>query len=143
MPIRLPVGSNYLAQLRSLAARGDAVSSALFNLLDNTYYVALTLGAEAGNVIRVSGQVTDQDGQKVTGVKDIVVESISIASAGTLAAVASNGTVKFGAASKKVWVQTLADGSFKLDLTNATAEDNLVIAQLDNGTVEIVKATFV
>jgi hypothetical protein len=59
-----------------------------------------------------------------------------------MAAVASQGTVKAGAASVEVWLQTTATGSFQLDVTNAAAEDNLIVATLDNGTVEMLKLTY-
>lgn len=137
--------TNALAKLRNLADRGDEQAQALMALFNSTYYVALSAGAEGtpiANTIRISGQVKDQDGQNVAGVKDILVTSVPIAGAGTMIAVASEGTLKAGSVSKEVWVQTKADGSFKLDVLNATAEDNLIVAQLDNGTVEMLKLTY-
>lgn len=131
-----------LNTVRSLASRGDQMASVLMSFMDNTFYCIMTGGTEASNVIRITGQIKDQDGQNLAAVKDVVVESISIAGAGTLAAVASQGTVKFGGGTKKVWLQTTATGSFQLDLTNASVEDNLLIAQLDNGTTEMLKVTF-
>lgn len=142
MPLRTVVPGNALATLRSLASRGDQMASVLFSFFDNTYYCVLSAGAEASNVIRITGQVKDQDGQNVAGVKDIVVTSFPVSGAGTMAAVAGQGTVKSGAASKQVWIQTTSTGSFQLDVTNAAAEDNLIKAELDNGTVETLKLTY-
>lgn len=142
MPAVFPKGSSALATIRSLAARGDVHATAIMALMDKTYYCELSAGAESANVIRITGQVKDQDGQKVSGVKDIYVKSIPVSGAGTMAAVASQGTVKAGAASKDVWVQTKTDGSFQLDVTNIVAEDNLIITWLDNGTTEMLKLTY-
>jgi uncharacterized protein YccT (UPF0319 family) len=141
MPLRTLAG-NSLSNIRSLASRGDDMAVVLMNLLDNTYFCVLTAGAEVSNVIRITGQIKDQDGQNVAGVKDVLVKSKPVSGAGTLAAVASNGTVKAGAASVEAWVQTIANGSFQLDVTNAAAEDNLIVVTLDNGTVETLKLTY-
>lgn len=131
-----------LSTIRSLASRGDQMATVLMSLLDNTFYCIMSAGAETANVIRITGQIKDQDGQNVAVVKDVVVKSMSIAGAGTLAAVASQGTVKFGGGTKEVWLQTTSTGSFQLDVTNASVEDNLIISQLDNGTTETLKLTF-
>ena len=141
MPLRTVPG-NALATLRSLASRGDQMASVLMNFFDNTYFCVLSAGAEASNVIRITGQVKDQDGQNVAGVKDIIVTSFPVSGAGTMAAVASQGTVKFGGGTKQVWIQTTATGSFQLDVTNAAAEDNLIKTELDNGTIEMLKLTY-
>lgn len=143
MPISPRISSVALNTIRSLAGRGDPMASVLMSLLDNTYYCVLSAGAEATNVIRITGQVKDSDGQNVAGVKDIRVTSIPVSGAGTMAAVASQGTVKAGGTTKDVWLQTTATGSFQLDVTNAAAEDNLIVATLDNGTVEMLKLTYV
>jgi hypothetical protein len=141
MPLRTLAG-NSLSNIRSLASRGDDIAVVIMNLLDNTYYCVLTAGTETTNVIRITGQVKDQDGQNVAGVKDVLVKSKPVSGAGTMAAVASQGTVKAGAASTEVWIQTTATGGFQLDVTNAAVEDNLIAAQLDNGTVEMLKLTY-
>lgn len=141
MPLRTVPG-NALATLRSLASRGDQMASVLMNFFDNTYFCVLSAGAEASNVIRITGQVKDQDGQNVAGVKDIIVTSFPVSGAGTMAAVASQGTVKVGGGTKQVWIQTTATGSFQLDVTNAAAEDNLIKTELDNGTIEMLKLTY-
>lgn len=142
MPAILPAGTQILAQLRHEAASNNQHAQAILALMDNTYFCVLTAGTEATNVIRITGQVKNQEGQNVAGVKDILVKSKPVSGAGTMAAVASNGTVKAGAASTEVWVQTIANGSFQLDVTNAAAEDNLIVTTLDNGTVEMLKLTY-
>jgi hypothetical protein len=133
--------SGKLAALRAHAAGGNEAAAALMALLDNTYYVALSAGDEAANVIKVTGQVTDQDGSDVAGVKDVLVKAVPIAGAGTMTD-GGTGTFKFGSATKEVWLQTDANGNFQVDVLDATAEDCLVIAQLDNGTTEMLKLTF-
>lgn len=142
MPAVLPTGTPILAQLRHEAQTNNYHALAILALFDNTYFCVMTAGVEASNVIRITGQIKNQEGQSVAGVKDIFVKSLPVSGAGTMAAVASNGTVKAGAASKEVWVQTIANGSFQLDVTNTAAEDNLVVATLDNGTVEMLKLTY-
>lgn len=133
--------TNKLAMLRSLADRGDQASAALMALLDNTFYVAMTAGAEAANVIKVTGQVTDQDGQAVAGVKNVLVKTKPIVGAGTMTD-GGTGSIKAGSASTEVWVETDANGNFQVDVLNATAEDTLIVAELDNGTTEMLKLTF-
>lgn len=133
--------SGDLALLRSLADRGDKVASMLFAFLNNTYYLALSAGAEAANVIKVTGQVKDQDGQAVAGVKNVLVTSKPVSGAGTMVD-GGNGTVKAGSASTSIWMQTDANGSFQVDVTNVVAEDNLIIAELDNGTTEMLVLTY-
>ena len=134
--------SGKLAALRNHAERGDEMSSALMALLANTYYVAMTASAEVSNAITISGQVTDQDGTPLAGVKGVLLKSKPMSGAGTLAVVSAHGTAKAGSSSTELWLETLADGSFQVTVTNVIAEDNLVVAQLDNGTTEMLKLTF-
>lgn len=141
MPAVFPVGFPAIAHVRQLAASGDHLASVIMALMNNTYYVAMTAGAEASNVIRVSGQITDQDGQKVAGVKNVLLTSVPISGAGTMA-IGTVGTAKAGAASKALWLQTDATGAFNVDVTNIVAEDNLIMAQLDNGTCEQIVLTY-
>lgn len=133
--------SNKLALLRSLAERGDQAAVALMALMDNTYYASMSAGAEAGNVIKVTGQVKDQDGNDVAGVKDVLVRTFPPAGAGTMTD-GGFGTFKKGSGSTEVWLQTDSSGRFQVDVLDASAEDCLVVAQLDNGTTEMLKLTF-
>lgn len=73
MPARFPSGSNTLATLRSLAARGDKSAEAVMAIMDGTKWPSMTAAAEDDNVITISGQVKDQDGQPVAGVHDIAI----------------------------------------------------------------------
>lgn len=141
MPAIFPSHTSLLASLRNHAAAGNEAAAALMALLDNTFYVALTAGVEAANVIKVTGQVTDQDGQAVAGVKDVLVKSIPVSGAGTMTD-GGTGSIKAGSAATETWVQTDANGNFQLDVLNAVAEDNLIVAHLDNGTTEMLKLTF-
>lgn len=145
MPLILPPGSLALANIRSQAARGEYIAQVLMSFMDNTRYLAMTVGLEgatAANVIRIVCQVTDQDGNKVSGVKDVLITSRPIAGAGTMTIGSAVGTAKAGSASLSLWAQTTAAGLLQVDVLNASVEDNLIMAQLDNGTNEIVKLTF-
>lgn len=133
--------SNKLALLRSLADRGEPASVALMALLNNTYYVSMTAGAEAANVIKVTGQVKDQDGNNVAGVKNVLVKSKPVSGAGGITD-GGSGSIKAGSTTTEAWVETDANGAFQVDITNAIAEDNLIVAELDNGTTEMIKLTF-
>ncbi len=141
MPAFFPSGSDKMAKIRSLAARGDEGAEALMAFLDNTYYVAMTAAAEAANKIVVTGQVKDQDGQNVAGVKNVLLKSVPVSGAGGITD-DGVGLIKFGSTTKEAWVQTDSTGKFQMGITNAVAEDNLVTAQLDNGTVEMLVLTF-
>jgi cellobiose phosphorylase len=148
MPAIFPAGSSALGIIRNLASRNDDYAIAIMALLNNTYYVSMTFGAEAtggaaANTVRVSGQITDQDGQKVAGVKNVLITSVPVSGAGTMTAVAAHGTMLAGTTTKQAWIQTLADGSFQVDVLNAAAETNLITAHSDNGTTEMVVLTYV
>lgn len=142
MPAVLPSATPVLGQLRHEAQTNNYHAIAILALMDNTLFCALSAGAENTNVIRITGQIKNSEGQPVAAVRDVFVKSLPVSGAGTMVAVASQGTLKAGSASKEVWVQTKSDGSFQLDVTNAVAEDNLIVATLDNGTVEMLKLTY-
>jgi hypothetical protein len=128
--------------MRSLAERGDKTAEALVQIMNGTQYVEMTAGAESSNVIRITGQVKDQDGQNVAAVKDILLKSKPVSGAGAMAVVGGQGTSKAGAASTELWLQTTATGGFQVDVTNTVAEDNLIVATVDNGETEVLKLTF-
>lgn len=147
MPAIFPPGSNAIAVIRNLASRNDDYAIVMMALLNSTYYVAMSFGAEAtggaaANTVRVSGQVTDQDNQPVAGVKNVLITSVPVSGAGTMTAVSAHGTMLAGTGTKQVWIQTLADGSFQVDVLNAVAETNLIKAELDNGTCELAVLTY-
>lgn len=75
-----------LASLRSQADRGDQTAQAIMAIMDGTRWVSITAAAEASDTIRATGQVKDQDGQNVSGVQNVVIESFN-AAGGALAAV--------------------------------------------------------
>jgi hypothetical protein len=142
MPALFPAAVPILAQLRHEAQTNNYHAIAILGMLDNTPFCALSAGAENTNVIRITGQIRNAEGQPVAAVRDVFVKSLPVSGAGTMAAVSSQGTLKAGAASKEVWIQTKSDGTFQLDVTNAAVEDNLIVATLDNGTVEMLKLTY-
>lgn len=146
MPLVLPSGSNLLAKLRHKAQSGDEMASALMGLLNNTYYTALTnlaeaAGGAAANSIRCTGQIKDQDGQNVAGVKNVLITSIPVSGAGTITD-GGAGAVVAGGTSKQCWMTTDATGKFQFDVLNAAAEKNLIKVELDNGTIELLELTF-
>jgi hypothetical protein len=138
--------TSHLAQLRQLALKGDIFAESLMALMDNTYFVSMTAGAEAGggaaaNSIRITVQVKDQDGQAVAGVRDLHITSVPNAGVGTIT-IGAAGTLKSASAQKTAWIQTNSSGVASFDVLNASVEDNLVVVTLDNGTVETLKITF-
>lgn len=141
MPLIMPSGSQALTRIRNLASRGDDIASVVMALMNNTYYISMTAGTETSNVIKVTGQIKDQDGQNVSGIKNVLVTSKPVSGAGTMAD-GGNGAVVAGSASTNIWMTTDANGSFQIDVTNAAAEQNLIKAELDNGTTEILVLTF-
>jgi hypothetical protein len=146
MPLILPPESNLMGEVRSLAERGQHEAQLLVALMNGTNWVQLTAGAEAGggaaaNSIRITGQVMDQDGQPVLAVRDVFVKSMPVSGAGTMT-VGASGTLKAGSGSKEIWIQSNSSGVFQFDVLNAAVEDNLVIANLDNGETETLKITF-
>lgn len=146
MPAVFASGSNAIALVRSFAQRGDKLAEVLMALLNNTYYVSMTASAEAGggaaaNSIRITGQVKDQDGNNVAGVKNVLITSIPVSGAGTITD-GGAGAVVAGGTSKQCWMTTDANGAVQFDILNAAAEKNLVMVQLDNGTVELLELTF-
>lgn len=130
------------ALLRSFSERGDKVASAVVKMFDQTYWAELTAAAESANVIRISGQIKDADGQKKAAVADVLLTSKPIAGVGTMTVVAAQGTSKSGSATTSLWLQSKSDGSFQVDVLNATAEDNLIVANVDNGETEMLKLVF-
>lgn len=136
--------SNNLAKLKSYAQRGAEEAAVVSAMLDNIKVLAFTQDAEgdtAANVIRISAQVQDMDGSPIAAVANILVTSVPIAGAGTMAAGAL-GTAIAGGATTQTWFQTDATGALDVDVTNVVAEDNLVSFQLDDGVVEQLVLTF-
>lgn len=141
MPAIFPTGSLSISTIRSLASRGDYSAQVMMAFLDNTYYCAMTAAAEAGNAIVVTIQVKDQDGQNVAGVRNVLVKTKAPTGTGNISD-AGNGTISAGAASSEAWCKTDVNGSLQVAVANANAEGTLVMANLDNGTVEMLELTF-
>jgi hypothetical protein len=146
MPAIFGAGNQALANVRRLAAGGDHLASVIMAFMNNTYYADLVPGAEAGggaaaNSIRVAGQIRDQDGNAVLGVKNVLITSKPVSGAGTITD-GGAGAVVAGSASINCWMTTDANGAFQFDVLNAAAEVNLVKVDLDNGTTEMLTLTF-
>lgn len=120
-----------ISNLKHLAAGGDMYAKAI---MSGGSDLTLTAGAEAANAIKVTGTIRDRAAQ-------VLVTSIPVSGAGTMTD-GGNGTVKAGSASKQVWVQPDATGSFQLDVLNAIAEQNLIVAQSSNGDITMLVLTF-
>ena len=136
--------SQNLAKLKSFGSRGDVESAVVSAMLDNIRVMAFTQdteGDEGANIIRISAQLQDMDGSPIASVNNILVKSVPIIGAGTMT-IGTNGTLVAGSASTEAWVRTDATGALDIDVLNATAEDNLVQFQLDDGVVEILVLTF-
>lgn len=146
MPAVFGAGNPAIGHIRSLAKQGDHNAIVLMALLDNTFFLEMVPGAEAGggaaaNSIRVACQVRDQDGNAVAGVKNVLITSKPVSGAGTITD-GGAGAVVAGNASVSCWMTTDAAGALQFDVLNAAAEVNLVKAELDNGTTELLVLTF-
>lgn len=137
------IDSQTIASLRHFADGGDRVAQCIKAILAGTYFAeAPTIDAESVNVISVHGQIIFQDGTKRAGVVGVLIKSYPVSGAGTMAVHASGGTAKKGSGTTELWLETNADGSFRIDVTNAAAEDNLLRLETDNGEVNLVKLTY-
>ena len=67
--------SDLQARLRAHAAGGDETARLLVELMAGTLWASITAGVEASDVIRITGQIKDQDGNDVAGVQNVVVET--------------------------------------------------------------------
>lgn len=133
-----------LVQLKSFAARGAGEAAVISAMLDLIKVMAFTQDAEgdtAANTIRVSLQVTDMDGTPIAAVVNVLAKSVPIAGVGTMTAGAV-GTAKAGSASTEAWFQTDANGALDIDVLNASAEDNLLVFDMDDAMTESLVLTF-
>ncbi len=142
MPAIFPVGSGALALIRSLASRGDTHAIAIMALMDNTYYCSMVAGTEAANSITVTIQVKDQDGQNVSGIKDVLVKTKPVAGTGLITD-GGNGTISAGSGTTEAWCKTDVNGNLQVAIANVNAEGTLVVTTLDNGTSELLALAFV
>jgi methionine synthase I (cobalamin-dependent) len=127
----MALSANIMAYLKHLAAAGDMISKAL---IEGSSDLRLSAGAEAADVIKVTGQVTDKASQ-------VVVKSIPVSGEGTMTD-GGAGTVVAGSGSKEVWVQPDATGKFELNVLNTAAENNLIMATTSSGDVSMLVLTF-
>lgn len=137
---KITVSADLVAKLKHFSDAGDVQASILQSLLASIRTLDLTAAAENANTIAVTGQVRDAEGNAIAAVVDVILTSFPIAGAGTLTL--TTGTVKVGSGTKQAWIQTDATGKFVAVIANVVAEDNLLVAQLDNGETEAIKVTF-
>ena len=85
---------------------------------------AFTVGAEAANVINVSGQLVDSSGGSIAGVKTIRLALFTTAAGVafnttnyTTIAIGTNGALVEETADKLLIVRTDSDGAFDIDIT--------------------------
>jgi hypothetical protein len=141
---KITISSDVLAKVKHFSDGGDVIAQTLQTVMDSIRGLTLSIGTEgttAANVIRISGQVTDVDGTPVAAVIDMLITSTPIAGVGTMT-IGTKGTLKKGSGTTTVWLQTNSSGAFEIDVLNASAEDNLIKFEFDNGEVEISKLTF-
>lgn len=93
MPALFPTGSNLLATLRHLAQSGDTYAQSIMAICNGTYWPSMSAAAEASEIIRVTGQLKDQDGQNVAAAKDIKVRAMMALSMKTEVAFATNAAL--------------------------------------------------
>jgi len=136
----LVLNSQRLAQLKSFAQRGNIEAGIISAMLDGARVLELSAGAEAANVIQVTGQLKDADGSNIAAVTDIKVRSTPIAGAGTVAV--DTGTAVVGDGTVDLWLKTDATGLFKVDVTNVVAEENHLEFVIDDGVSEVLILTF-
>ena len=129
------------AQVKNHAAGGDISAQMLDKLLDGILNVEMTAGTEAANVIKVLGKVKDLDGTPVKAVTNVLVTSVPIAGVGTMTD-GGKGVFKAGSGTKSVWLQTDVNGEFEVDVLNASVEQNLIQAELDEGETQFLVLTF-
>ena len=106
------------------------MAGALMAIMNGTYWVSLTPAAEASDIIRLTGQVKDQDGQNVARAMQILLESkydggafanVRLASNAALAAVTAAGT----GAGKTLTAD--ANGALTIDSVAAAEGDRVLI----------------
>lgn len=127
----MALSANAMAYLKHLAAAGDIMAKAL---VEGSSDLKLSAGAEAANVIKVTGQVRDKATQ-------VVVRSYPVSGAGTMTD-GGAGTVLAGSASTAVWMQPDAQGKFQVDVLNIVAEQNLIVVETSSGDTSMLVLTF-
>ena len=139
---KINVSADLLAKLKHFADGGDVIASVIQAITNNEKVLALSVGAENTNVIIVTGQLTDLDGTPIKVATDILVTSVPVSGAGTMVISGGTGTAVAGSGTKSLWLATNSSGAFAIAVTNAAAEVNLLVFQLDNGQTETVKLTY-
>lgn len=127
------------AYLKNLAKGGDMSAKAL---VENATDITMSAGAEAANIIKVTGQIKDGVGNPKAGVANVLIKAVG-SSLLTLAD-GGSGTVKAGGGTVECWMQTDSAGAFQVDVaqTTAPAGDYLIQATTDDGDVAMLAITF-
>lgn len=133
----MPLSTRKRAQLKALKRGGDMLAEAA---IDSNKAVSMTLGAEAGNAIAITGQVVDSAGNPVAGVQNVVIDAFDGTPTATFTI--STGTAKVGSGTLKLWLQTNAQGRFVVSLSDAAVEEVLVTATVSGGVPSMIVATF-
>lgn len=112
--------------------------------------VTYTIGAEAANVIRVTGQLKDNRGQAIAQVAPVKVYLASDAAGTTITATAPTSTLAIGTkgtiltvevTDKMLLLATAADGIFNLDITQTAAPVTYyLVAIMPDGSLAISSA---
>lgn len=117
-----------LATLKHLSASGDMTAKAL---IQGNNDMRVSVATKVGNNITVSIWVNDK-------AANLYLTSVPVSGAGTMA-IGANGTLKAGSASKAVWAQpAAATGRLDIVVTNAVAEQNLLMIESSSGDAAMV-----
>lgn len=129
--------SSAKAVLSNLSKTGDKFAKAI---VEGTVEVLLSAGTEASNVIKVTGRIANGVGAPLMGVRLV---NVKVSGTPTLSD-GGAGTVRAGAASTDLWMDTDATGGFDVDVTQgaALAGDYFVTVLTHDGTVALLKITF-
>jgi hypothetical protein len=125
-----------LRQAKSLNALGAEVETAIDGVANSQATTAdFTIGTEAADVINVAVELQDGDGTAVSSLQGVNVGIGLTATAPSGGwAIGTDGAI-LGAhdANKSAWVQTEADGTFDLDITEAAGATWYMVVQLPDG----------
>jgi len=102
--------------------------------------IILSVGTEAADVIRVTGQAIDSEGVVLKGSRLVQIRTVPVGIGTPLMAVFTGTNVKNNGG--ELWMDTSVDGIFAVDITDTSAEIVVVSAVLDDGTSAFTKINF-
>jgi hypothetical protein len=145
------IASQVLTLQPASATHPGGIAAATYTALTGIEKITLTAEAEntGAGTIEVEGQVSNILGVAVAAAREVLVRSFpETANEGdiTIGAGANPGTLieAFGPATgvNEAWVATTAAGHFRVTITNAAAETNLVQVTSPGAITAVLKLTF-